>query len=517
MAMLPGNPPPDDPGDVTPGDPSMNDGADEAESGQPDVPAEVPAYPSGYPVWAAAPPVPPAGAEPTSQVTALGYGDKTPGSQAAAPPVPPAGAEPTPYGSAGPPSSWQQPAWGAPWQAVPPPPPAPPHRLLSARNAILAGLFIVSAGGGAAVGAIALGHTNDTAATASSSTSSPRSSGSSGSSSNGSGVSGSPAPTAPPANSTGPIDVAAVAAKVDPAVVDITVTLGNGAGTAQGTGMVITSGGEVLTNNHVIDGATTIKVQIAGTGPSYSARVLGYDVADDVALLQLQNAPANLPTITIGDPTQLAVGDSILALGNALGRGGTPTPTTGNVIALGQTITASDGSGNSETLSGLIEVNAHIQPGDSGGPLVDSAGNVLGMDTAASVNGRFRFGNGATQGFAIPIDQALTIVHQIESGAGGGNITVGDRAILGVQIQNTTGSTPGAAVAGVQSGSPAANAGIAAGDIITKVGNSDITSATDLQAAMRGYHPGDKVSVTWVDGGGRQHSATLTLVAGPPA
>jgi S1-C subfamily serine protease len=361
------------------------------------------------------------------------------------------------------------------------------------------------------VGAIALGHTTNTATTATApSTSAPKS---------GSGVSGSPAPTAPPANTTGPIDVATVAAKVDPAIVDITVTLANGAGTAQGTGMVITSGGEILTNNHVIDGATTIKVQIAGTGPTYSAKVLGYSATDDVALLQMQGAPSNLATITIGDPTQLSIGDSVLALGNALGKGGTPATSTGNVTALGQTITASDGSGNSETLTGLIEVNAHIQPGDSGGPLVDSAGNVLGMDTAASVNGRFRFGNGAgtTQGFAIPIDAAMNIVKQIQTGTGGANITIGDRAILGVQIQNTTGTTPGASVAGVQSGSPAAAAGIAAGDTITKVGNTSITSATDLQTAMRTYHPGDKVSVTWLDGTGKQHTATLTLVAGPPA
>jgi S1-C subfamily serine protease len=376
---------------------------------------------------------------------------------------------------------------------------------------VLAGLFILSAGAGATAGAFALSH-NSTPTSTTSSTSTPRSSSSG---------SGTAAPTAPPTTSTGPLDVAAIAAKVDPGVVDITVTLASGQGTAQGTGMVITSNGEVLTNNHVIDGAGSIKVQVAGTGPTYTAKVIGYDTTDDIALLQIQGV-SNLKTVTIGDPSQLAAGQQVVAIGNALGRGGTPQTATGTVTATGQTITASDGNGNTETLTGLIQVNAAIQPGDSGGPLVDAGGNVIGMDTAASVSGgrfhRITGGTSATAGFAIPIDAAMTIAHQIESGTASANVQIGDRAILGVQVSSTpSATTPGAVVAGVQGGTPAEGAGLAAGDIITSVGGTQVTSASSLQSVMHTHKPGDKVDVVWVDANGQQHTAHVTLVAGPPA
>jgi S1-C subfamily serine protease len=308
-----------------------------------------------------------------------------------------------------------------------------------------------------------------------------------------------------------------IEAKVDPALVDITVTLAGGSGTAEGTGMVITSNGQVLTNNHVIDGASTIKVQIGGTGSTYSANVVGYDVADDIALLQIQGNPKNLATIDVGNPSQLSVGDAVLALGNALGRGGAPQPAAGTVTALDQTITAGDASGQSETLSGLIQTNANIQPGDSGGPLVNSYGQVIGMDTAASVSsGRFhRIGGTTGQGYAIPIDSAMQIVQQIRSGGGGNaNIQTGQRALLGVEI---TGNAAGATVAGVQPGSPAESAGIVAGDVITAIGSTNVTSASSLQAAILTHKPGDRISVAWTDQGGQQHTATVTLISGPPA
>jgi S1-C subfamily serine protease len=153
---------------------------------------------------------------------------------------------------------------------------------------------------------------------------------------------------------SGGLDVSGVAARVDPAIVDINTTLPNGE--AAGTGMVLTSSGEVLTNNHVIDGATDIRVQIGGHGVSYGATVLGYDAADDVALLQI-NGVSGLATITAGDAGGLAIGDPVLALGNALGRGGTPATAPGSIVALDQTITATDDDGsNPETLRGLIQV-----------------------------------------------------------------------------------------------------------------------------------------------------------------
>ena len=213
------------------------------------------------------------------------------------------------------------------------------------------------------------------------------------------------------ASPSGGLDVTGVAASVDPAIVDITTTLANGA--AAGTGMVLTSSGEVLTNNHVIDGATDIRIQVAGHGVSYGATVLGYDAADDVALLQIDGV-SGLTTIAAGDPDGAAVGDAVVALGNALGRGGTPAAAPGSIVALDQTITATDDDGsNPETLRGLIEVDAAIQPGDSGGPLVDAGGTVIGMDSAGSSSGPFS--TTAVAGYAVPIDHALAIAHQIES------------------------------------------------------------------------------------------------------
>ncbi|HXA29087.1 MAG TPA: trypsin-like peptidase domain-containing protein [Candidatus Angelobacter sp.] len=474
------------------------------------------AFPSGYPHWAAAsPPSPPPGAPEQA-----GSGEQpapwTPPPSAPPPAAAPWG-QPDPWASPSPPPPSTPPAgagWGAPpWSPAWPPAPAtvPPPPLASRRTAALAALLLFAAAAGASAGVVALTtHSSPASSTAQTNPSTPFQPGNGGGDSNSSGTS-----TGNGANLT----QAQIEAKVDPALVDITVTLAGGQGTAEGTGMIVTSNGQVLTNNHVIDGASTIKVQVGGTGSTYNATVVGYDVADDIALLQMQGNPSNLTTIQTGDPNQLTVGDPVVALGNALGRGGTPQPATGSVTALGQTITAGDSSGQTETLSGLIETNANIQPGDSGGPLVNSSGQVIGMDTAASVSGgRFhRIGGTTGQGYAIPIDTAMQIVQQIRSGGGGNsNIQTGQRALIGVEISATATGT-GATVAGVQPGSPAESAGIVAGDVITAVGGKSVTSASSLQAAVLTHKPGDRVSVTWVDPSGQQHSATVTLISGPPA
>jgi S1-C subfamily serine protease len=313
-------------------------------------------------------------------------------------------------------------------------------------------------------------------------------------------------------------DVSGVASKIDPAVVDINTTLANGA--AAGTGMIIGSSGEVLTNNHVINGATSISVQVAGTGASHPAKVVGYDASDDVAVLRIEGV-SNLPTVTTSTAT-VNVGQPVVAIGNALGRGGTPATAAGTVTALGQTITATDDNGsNPETLTGAIQVDAAIQPGDSGGPLVNANGQVIGMDSAGS-NSQSNL-SASTDGFAIPIGNALTIAHQIESGKSDGTITVGVRAILGAQVQDNTapgGSTDpnasGVAVAGVESGSPADRAGLTAGDTIVSLNGKSISSIADLSAAMGSHHPGDKVSLGWIDSSGQQNTATVQLIAGPP-
>ena len=306
-------------------------------------------------------------------------------------------------------------------------------------------------------------------------------------------------------------DAAAVAAKVTPGIVDINTKLSYQSAAAAGTGMVLTSSGEVLTNNHVIDGATAISVTIPSTGRTYAATVVGTAPTLDVAVIQLTGA-SGLKTIPLGNSDAVAAGDAVVAMGNAGGVGGAPSVVTGTVQAVGQTITASDqGGANAETLNGLIETDAPIAAGDSGGPLANSSGQVIGMDTAASVSRRFS--SGATAAFAIPINSAVSIAQQIESGKASSTIHIGLPGFLGVALSGS--STGGAAVTGVASGTPAASAGLTAGDIITAVNGTSVSAAQDLTTAMQGHHAGDRIRLTWTDPSGASHTATITLIAGP--
>ncbi len=359
-------------------------------------------------------------------------------------------------------------------------------------------------------------------------------SGNSGTGNSGSGNSGSG--NATPSGS--PSDTATIAARVSPALVDINVTFGYQQVSGAGTGVVLTSNGLVLTNNHVINGETKISVTDVGNKKTYSAKVLGYDNSHDIALIQLQGA-SGLQTAKLGDSSNAAVGEGVVAIGNAGGTGGTPSYAGGSVVALNQSITASDElDGVGEQLSGLIETNANIQPGDSGGSLVDTGGRVIGIDTAASSG--FSFQTSGTQGYAIPINEALSIAHQIESGHGTATTHVGSTAFLGVELaasgnqgggdngfggifgggsSGNSGSsgTSGVAVSGVVSGGPAANAGLASGDTITSLDGQAIDSATSISALLVPHHPGDKVQIGWVDSSGQSHTATVNLGSGPPA
>jgi S1-C subfamily serine protease len=298
--------------------------------------------------------------------------------------------------------------------------------------------------------------------------------------------------------------------------------------------MVLTSNGEVLTNNHVVEGATNISVTDIGNGQTYRAGVVGYNRSQDIAVLQLTGA-SGLATVTTGNSSRLAVGNQVLGIGNAGGVGGTPSVTKGAVTALDQSVTATDRSAaNTEQLVGLIQVSANIQPGDSGGPLVDGAGQVVGIDTAASsqhqVVGRdgADLGNGgqasAPQGFAIPINRALSVAQQIESGNASSTVHIGSTAMLGVSVINPgvgdmagggTSPASGAAVVHVIPSGPAAQAGLAAGDVITSVGGQTVNSASALANVMAQHHPGDGVSVNWLDQSQVQHTATVQLTTGP--
>lgn len=323
-------------------------------------------------------------------------------------------------------------------------------------------------------------------------------------------------PTTPaPLASSNVLTPAAIAATVDPSVVDVNAILSFQGGTAAGTGMILTSTGAILTNNHVIDGATQISVQIAGTGRSYAATLVNTDPAEDVAVLQLQGA-SGLRVAPFGDSARVALGDRVVALGNALGRAGPPSVSQGLVVGLNRDITATDPTaGTSENLTGLIQTSASLQPGDSGGPLINAAGQVIGMDTAASQ--RVRFNSGGGVGFAIPINHALQVAASLRAGGRPVQSPVppsSSRGFLGVQVQqNTTG--PGAIVGGIVAGGPAEAAGIAIGDSIVAVNGQTVTSPNSLTAILQATHPGDTVRVSWLDGLQRRHSAIIRLVANP--
>jgi S1-C subfamily serine protease len=291
-------------------------------------------------------------------------------------------------------------------------------------------------------------------------------------------------------------------------VVIIVSTLGYQNAQGAGTGMVLSSDGEILTNNHVINGATSITVTVATTGKSYRADVVGTDPSDDVAVLQLRNA-SGLRKANVGDSDDVAVGDAIVGVGNAGGTG-TLRASKGTVTALNQSITATDESGaNAERLHGLIGVNAGIVAGDSGGPMYDSDGAIIGMNTAASQSQ-----TGATgSAYAIPIDNALSIADKIEAGQASSTIHIGLPGFLGVGVGDANGA--GVAVTSVVPDGPADQAGIEPGSVITAINGTSVTSPTALKSALSGHKAKSKVKVSWTDDTGVSHSATVTLVAGP--
>jgi S1-C subfamily serine protease len=365
------------------------------------------------------------------------------------------------------------------------------------------------------------------------------------------------------ATSKSALTTSQIASDVDPGLVDINTTLGYQDAAAAGTGIVLTSNGEVLTNNHVIEGSTSISVTDIGNGKTYKATVVGYDQSKDVAVLQLSGA-SGLKTASIGNSSSVAAGNDIVALGNAGGVGGTPSVAAGKVVSLNQSITASDeSSGLSESLTGMIETNADIQPGDSGGPLVNQYGQVVGMDTAAESgysitpgsgdgNGTGDFGNGngssggsgygdngssgygssgygdsgsgdsgssssstTTQGYSIPINTAISIAQQIEAGDSSSTVHIGETAFLGIEISDTSTQSGGVQISGSASGTPAASAGLVDGDVITSVAGTSVDSYSAIQKIIEGYHPGDKISVTWTNTSGQSQTGTITLANGP--
>lgn len=319
-----------------------------------------------------------------------------------------------------------------------------------------------------------------------------------------------PAAASPFTAPQAPLDPAALAGQVGPQVVNINTKFGYNNAVGAGTGIVIDPNGVVLTNNHVISGATDISAFDVGNGQTYAVDVVGYDRSQDIAVLQLRGA-AGLPTAAIGGG--VSVGEPVVAMGNAGGQGGTPSAVSGKVIALNQSVSATDTlTGANESLGGLIQADTPIRPGDSGGPLVNNAGQVVGVNTAATDNYKM---SGGGQGFAIPIGRAMGVAGQIRSGAGSNTVHIGPTAFLGLGVTDSNGN--GARVERVVTGGPAASAGISPGDVITGVDNVAITGATSMTDVLVPHHPGDNIAVHYRSAGGGDRTTNVTLADGPPA
>jgi S1-C subfamily serine protease len=318
-------------------------------------------------------------------------------------------------------------------------------------------------------------------------------------------------------------------------VVDITAQEAYSQSEAEGTGMILTSNGEVLTNNHVVDGASSISVRPVDGQKSYSATVVGVDPTADVALLQLHGA-SGLKPVQLGNSSKVKVGNAVVAIGNALGLGGKPTVTQGTVTALNRSVTASDENGaNPENLTGMLQSSAQLASGDSGGPLVNSDGEVIGMDTAAPSGGQAPGTSGTESiGWAIPINKALSVVSLVKSGSSNPDILLGARPFIGVDAVDASSvgqggfggfgpfaqtpapaTTSGAYVAQVVPNSPAASVGIQQYDVINSFDGHAVTNVKDLTNFEAPLHPGNSVSIGWVDQSGQSHSSTITLGTGP--
>jgi len=352
--------------------------------------------------------------------------------------------------------------------------------------------------------------------------------------------------------------------QVEQGIVIINTTLQYSSERAAGTGMVINAGdGLVLTNNHVIENATKITATVAATGQNFLAKVVGYDVTGDIALIQLQN-PSGLHKVPIGDSGKVRTGAPVTALGNAGGQSAI-VPAAGHITGVNRTITASDQGGTvkSETLHGMLQTDAAIVSGDSGGPLVNSGGQVIGMDTAGN-DVSFPDQQQQAAGFAIPINTALSIARQIAAGHASSIISIGYPPFIGIYVGQGSSSDPrqqaaaqqqqnngfgngfgngngsggsqscytndsnlpvpstiapvnsGTLVVGTICSSPAATAGLSAGSVVTGVNGQAVGAPQSLHSKLAKFRPGDTVSLTWVTPSGQRKTGNMTLTAGPP-
>ncbi|WP_198664128.1 S1C family serine protease [Jiangella endophytica] len=295
--------------------------------------------------------------------------------------------------------------------------------------------------------------------------------------------------------------VQAVAADVLPSVVSITVA--SQFGEAGGTGVIISSDGEIVTNNHVVEGAGqggTVQVTFSD-GSTANATVLGTDPLTDLAVIKADGV-SGLQAADLGSSGDLAVGQQVVAIGSPLGLEGTVT--SGIVSALDRPVAAgSEQQGSVNSVIDAIQTDAPINPGNSGGPLVNMDGQVVGINSAIATSGQSNGSIGL--GFSIPIDQAKPIIQELRDGQ------TPTHAQIGVGVQDVQGGdVHGAEIAQVNPGSAGADAGLQDGDVVTHVGDRVITDATSLIAAVRSHRPGDEIKLTYVRDG-QEHTATVTL------
>jgi len=312
------------------------------------------------------------------------------------------------------------------------------------------------------------------------------------------------APVVSDADSSDVSGVAQAAQRIANSVVTISSSVDGGVteGEATGTGVVVTSGGEILTNAHVVEGASEVRVRFAGDTEPVIATVLAADAGNDLALLQV-NA-AGLTAATFAKPGSVRVGDQVVAIGYALALDGGPSVTTGIVSALRRTIFTDSGALNS-----LIQTDAAISSGNSGGPLVNMRGEVVGINTAVARGDTNSSANNI--GFAISVDEVLAVLEQLRSQASG---DAREEGFLGVSLEPRIDGGVGSIISTVQAGSPAKQAGFVVGDIVLAVDGEPVNGQAGLVAAIRDRSPGDSITIDLVRDGERL-TLTATLVARP--
>lgn len=298
--------------------------------------------------------------------------------------------------------------------------------------------------------------------------------------------------------------VAQAAQRVANSVVTISSSVDGGfsEGEATGTGVVVTSGGEILTNAHVVEGASEVRVRFAGDTEPVIAQVLAADSGNDLALLKV-NA-TGLTAATFAKPGSVRVGDQVVAIGYALALDGGPSVTTGIVSALRRTIFTDSGALNS-----LIQTDAAISSGNSGGPLVNMRGEVVGINTAVARGDTNSSANNI--GFAISVDEVLAVLEQLRNQASG---DAREEGFLGVSLEPRVDGGVGSIISTVQAGSPAQEAGFVVGDIVLAVDGEPVNGQAGLVAAIRDRSPGDSITIELVRDGERL-TLTATLVARP--